>query len=309
MAQKEYFQVIYDGSALSSNEMDVRDLAPALLAISDVLDEANKITYGDKTKVQVNVKGSFKTGSFGIDFSVVQGGIDGITSLFNSDQASAAANLLQILGFIGVPSAGLIGLLLKLKNRKIKKVIKEGDNKTIIEVEDERIESSPKVIALFSNVKIRTGLQKIITEPLSREGVETFNVKKDNQAVIIKKEEKDYFKLSEVPDEPLRDDVREVYLRALSVIFIEGNKWRFSDGTNEFFATVKDEKFVKDVQDNKVSFTKDDTFKVKLREKQWITDTGLKTEHEIEEVISHRSVAKQIKLPFADNEKKASPKR
>lgn len=310
MAQKEYFQVIYDGSALSSSEMDVRDLAPALLAISDVLDEANKVTYGDKTKVQVNVKGSFKTGSFGIDFSIVQGGIDGLTYLFNSDQASAAANLLGILGFVGIPSGGgLIWLLLKLKNRKIKKVIKEGDNKTIIEVEDEKIETSPKVIALFSNVKIRTGLQKIITEPLSREGVETFSVKKNNQEVAIKKEEKDYFKLSEIPDEPLRDDVREVYLRALSVIFVEGNKWRFSDGTNEFFAIVKDEKFVKDVQENKVSFTKDDTFKVKLREKQWISDTGLKTEHEIEEIISHRSVAKQIKLPFAENKKKTSSKR
>lgn len=309
MAQKEYFQVIYDGSALSSNEMDVRDLAPALLAISDVLDEANKITYGDKTKVQVSVKGSFKTGSFGIDFSVIQSGIDGLTSLFNSDQASAAANLLQILGFIGLPSAGLIGLLLKLKNRKIKKVIKEGDNKTIIEVEDEKIETSPKVIALFSNVKIRMGLQKIITEPLSREGVETFSVKKDKQEVSIKKEEKDYFKLSEIPDEPLRDDVREVYLRALSVIFVEGNRWRFSDGTNEFFATVKDEKFAKDVQENKISFTKDDTFRIKLREKQWITDTGLKTEHEIEEVISHRSAAKQIELPFEENEKNTKQKR
>lgn len=299
MAQKQYFQVIYDGSALKSNEMDVRDLAPALLAISDVLDEANKITYGDKTKVQVNVKGSFKTGSFRIDFSLVQGGIDGLTSLFNSAQASAAANLLQILGFIGVPSTfGLIGLLLKLRNRKIKKVVKEGDSKTVLEVEDEKIETHPKVIALFSNVKIRIGLQKIITEPLSREGVESFSVKKDNQVTKIKTEEKDYFKLSDIPDEPLRDDVREVYLTALSVVFVEGNKWKFSDGTNEFFATVKDEKFVKGVQDNKISFTKDDTFKVKLREKQWITDTGLKTEHEIEEVISHRSAAKQIKLPF-----------
>ena len=92
MADKEYFQVIYDGPALESNEMDVRDLAPALLAISDVLDEANKIVFGDKTQVQVNVKGSFKTGSFGIDFSIVQRGIEGFTSLFNSVTLSFAAS-------------------------------------------------------------------------------------------------------------------------------------------------------------------------------------------------------------------------
>lgn len=47
---------------------------------------------------------------------------------------------------------------------------------------------------------------------------------------------------------------------------------------------------------------KDDIYKVKLREKQWISDTGIKSEYEIVEVINHRSAAKQIKLPFEKNE-------
>jgi hypothetical protein len=261
---------------------------------------------GDKTKVQVNVKGSFKSGSFGIDLTLIQGGLKGITSLFNSDQASAAATLLQILGFIGLPNGeGLIALLLKLRNRKIKRVVKQGRDKTVIEIQEnnriERIETHPTVIALFSSVKIRSDIQKFIRDPLSKEGVENFTIKKANETTVIKDKEKEYFKLSDVPDEPLEDQVREVYVKALSVIFIEGNKWRFSDGTNEFYASVKDEQFVNEVQENKITFTKDDIFKVKLREKQWISDTGIKTEHEIEEVIDYRSAAKQIKLPF-DND-------
>jgi len=298
MSQRDHFEVIYNGPALKLNEMDVRDLAPALLAISDVLEESNKIIYGDKTRVQVNVRGTFKTGSFGFDLSVVQGAIEGFTSLFNSDAVNAASNLLQMVGFVGIPSGSLIGFLLWLRNRKIKKVTEKGGAQTIVEVVDEKIEVHPKIIALFSNVKIRTNLQKVITEPLSKEGIDSLSIKKDKKTTKIKKEEKDYFKLSDVPDEPLKDEAREVYLKALSVIFVEGNKWRFSDGTNEFFATVKDENFVEDVQNNKITFTKDDTFRVKLREKQWITDTGLKTEHEIEEVLDHRSAAKQIKLPL-----------
>ncbi len=301
MPQKENFQIIYDGPALELNEMDVRDLAPALLAISDVLDEANKIIYGDRTQIQVNVKGSFKTGSFGFELAIAQLPIDNLVSLFDSDQANAAANLLQILGFI-IPNGGLIGLLLWLKNRKIKTITNENDSKTVIDVEDEKYETNPKVIALFSNVRVRTSIQKVITEPLSKEGVDTFTVKRETETTTIKAEEKDYFKLSEIPDELLKDQVREVYLKPLAVSFVEGNKWKFSDGNVEFFATIVDEEFIKKVQDSKDAFSKDDLFKVSLRERQWIADTGIKSDYEIEKVINHRSGAKQIKLPFIDGE-------
>ncbi len=301
MSQKEYFQVVYDGEALQQNEMDVRDLAPALLAISDVLDEANKITYGDKTKVQVNVKGTFKSGSFGFDLAVVQGGIDGITSLFNSEQANAASNLLQMLGFV-VPGGGLIGFLLWLKNRKIKNIENVNEAKAIIEVEDEeKYETSPRVIALFSNVKIRTSIQKVITEPLSKEGIDSFAIKKDDEETVITKEEKEYFKLSEIPDELLRDQEREVFLTVVTISFTEGHKWKFSDGNVEFYATIADEDFVNKVQQNKDGFYKDDLFKVKLREKQWLSDSGIKSDYEIIEVLEHRSGAKQIKLPFGED--------
>jgi len=304
MSQKEYFQVVYDGDALQHNEMDVRDLAPALLAISDLLDEANKITYGDKTKVQVNVKGTFKSGSFGFDLAVVQGGIDGITSLFNNDQINAASNLLQILGFIGVPSGSLLGLLLWLKNRKIKTIENVNESKTIIEVEnDEKYETSPRVIALFSNVRIRTSIQKVIAEPLSKDGISSFAIKKDDQETVIKEEEKDYFKLSDIPDELLQDQEREVFLTVVTISFTEGHKWKFSDGNVEFYATISDENFVNKVQQNKDGFFKDDLFRVKLREKQWISDSGIKSDYEIIQILEHRSGAKQIKLPFGDGDK------
>lgn len=303
MAQKEYFRIVYDGSALQSNEMDIRDLAPALLAVSDVLNESNKIIYGDRTRVQVNVKGSFKTGSFGIELSVAQFSIDQLISLFDSDGANAASNLLQIVGF-AIPGGGLIGLLLWLKNRRIKKIENVDDMRTVIEVEDEeKYETSPKVIALFSNVKIRTSIQKIVTEPLSREGVDTLTIKNDRQETTIKKEEKDYFNLSEIPDELLKDQVRDVYLKVLSISFVERHKWKFSDGNVEFFATITDEDFIKKVQESKDGFYKDDLFQVRLREKQWISDTGIKSDYEIEKIIDHRSGAKQIKLPFEENEK------
>lgn len=298
MNQKTTFQIIYDGPALHMHEMDIRDLAPALLAVSDIFEEANKILNADNTKVQVKVQGSFKTGSFGIDLSVIKVPISDILSLFNSDNANAAANLLGMIGF-SIPGGGLIGFLAWLRNRQIKKIHEENDTTTVVEVIDgEKYTTHPKIIALFSSVRVRTSIQKVIVEPLSREGIESFTVKSGSEKVTVNKENKDDFKLTEVPDELLKDQEREVFLKLMTIAFAEGYKWKFSDGNVEFFATISDDVFVAKVQQNKDGFFKDDLLKVLLREKQWIANTGIKSEYEVVKVIEHRSGAKQIRLPF-----------
>jgi hypothetical protein len=61
------FQIVYDVPALDNHEMDVNDLAPALLAIGGLMEEVGNALQGDKFKITVSVKGSFKTGCFGVE--------------------------------------------------------------------------------------------------------------------------------------------------------------------------------------------------------------------------------------------------
>ncbi|WP_164672344.1 hypothetical protein [Pseudomonas viridiflava] len=63
---KASLQIVYDGPALQTHEMEVSNLAPALLALGELFEEANTTLNDYRTKVSVNVKGSFKTGCFAI---------------------------------------------------------------------------------------------------------------------------------------------------------------------------------------------------------------------------------------------------
>jgi hypothetical protein len=53
---KVAFQLRYDGPALSEHGMDVADLAPALLALGELIKRANFAVNGDASKVNLIVQ-------------------------------------------------------------------------------------------------------------------------------------------------------------------------------------------------------------------------------------------------------------
>ena len=54
----------YDGPALSDRSMDVAELAPALLALSDLLKIANTYANGDRAGVKVKVNADLEQHCF-----------------------------------------------------------------------------------------------------------------------------------------------------------------------------------------------------------------------------------------------------
>lgn len=308
MSDTATFQIIYSGPTLENNEMDIRELAPSLVAVADLLEEANLIINGGGTKINVNVHGSFKSGSFGIDFTVVQDILQNIMDFFNSEGITTATNILALLGIKDI-GQGLVGLLKRLKNRKIKKVENIADNRVSIHItSDEKIEIDSRVLDLYKSQRIRDALDKIIAQPLSRIGINEIRVGTDDSSkpVVISKDEKEYFEIPLLGDELLGENTTEAYLQVVSLSFKEDNKWRFSRGESVFYARLKDDEFLAKIDKNEVRFSKDDILRVRLLAKDILADKGIRTEYTILEVIEHRSAARQLPLPIEEENEKPS---
>lgn len=67
---KYEFTFVYDGEALRDHSMDVKQLAPALLSMGNLLELVNQSVNEGRTKLDTRVKADFAKGSFDIKLIV-----------------------------------------------------------------------------------------------------------------------------------------------------------------------------------------------------------------------------------------------
>lgn len=295
MSTSIHFSIKYDGPALASHQMDVRELAPALMALSSLLEEANREIYPDGDEVRVQVKGSFKGGSFGVDLIALQSIKDQIVSLLTGPEASAVSNLFGILGGVGLVGgayAGLIQLIKWLNGRKPTSVTQMGDH-LIVEAtlfeSTESIEVSLVAGKLYKSRVVRQSLAKVL-KPLERDGIDIFAAGRDGQSeTVIEKDDLTAFTdAAQEADVASDNTMSRVLVQVESAVFKDGNKWRISDGAATFHAAMDDTDFTDRIDAGLERFGKGDVLVVDLRRVQLITDNGLKSEWSIVKVHEHR---------------------
>jgi hypothetical protein len=298
MSNHERFHVVYDGPALTEHRMDVRDLAPALVAFADLFTAANKEINGDAAEVRVQVNASFKAGSFGIDLVASQHLLSQIKDIFAGNGATAISNgwtILQIVGFTGGGLAGgLVGLLRLLKGRRPVKIEQKGDVATVWMTQTETIEVERDVIRLYRNSVVRTSLEKVVS-PLEREGITDFGVVVNGQVVLdVHDDEVASFSAaaSDADAEIVSDTTTRKMLLIESLAFKDGNKWRVHDGTATFHASIEDKEFLAKI-DAGERFGKGDVLVVDLRQVQSIVNAKLVNESIIVKVLEHRQPLQQ----------------
>jgi len=297
---KEFIELHLRGGDSDSHEVNVRDLAPALIALSDFIESANDVVNGENIRLNLRFRASGKGSiilDLGLDLSLLQRVVD----IFSGDAVSAMLNLKEVVLGLSATGTGLFWLIKKLKNRRIKEVEKKGDRIILVLEDGQFLEISQELFKLLQDSRTRVSLSKFINlfdsdvanelEFSSTDVLEPFKV-------TVTKDEVAYFVPPPIGEILINEQSNKMAVSIVSLTFKEDNMWRVSTGDKGYMVKMSDEVFISDVQKNKASFRKDDILIVEMLTKQWRGDKGLRTDYEITKVYEHKPPVTQIPLDF-----------
>jgi hypothetical protein len=294
---KATFQLVYDGPALAENEIAVRDLSPALMAMDALLEEANRVVNYGKTDTTLTVKASFKTGSFKIDLASSQQLIERLKDIKEFVLGDTVTTILSAEALIALVFGTLWRLMKWLRGRKITKV-QLLDGKVQVWVDNEYLEVEKQALDLLRSYKVRQALEQAVKEPLEKDGIDTVAiVEKEEVIAVVTKEERMFFSAEQLDVTQLEDTTRITHLHLVAPSFQTGDKWRVNDGGSNFYVGIEDQAFIEKVLRGDVGFTATTILKVSLREVQFTDSKGqMKKECTIREVLEIRDPGEQMSL-------------
>lgn len=287
------FSVRYSGEALESGSMQVSDLAPALLALGKAFTSAHELLYPDEPRVALQIRAT-EAGSFIVHLQLTQKLLKQVVNLFSGQEATAAANLTALV-------ATAWGSIKWLQNKPTRQEELPNGSVRFTQENGDVLEMDGRTFLLVRDQEFREASQRAF-RPVSTPGITSVEIK--SQGTVLLEVGASDLASFDIPEKqlavPLVESTTEMAVAVASVSFVDGNKWRFSDGESTFFASIGDEAFLARVERNELRFGKGDVLNVRMRVRQWTTNDGLKVDREIVEVLKHTAGPRQITLPFFD---------
>lgn len=303
-------QLRYDGPALKGHSMDVRDLAPALLAFGELCKEANRTLNGDKAAIKVLVNADIEANCITISLQVIQSIFESAKALIKDDNVATAKELLEWIGIIVPPAKAAIGLTLigLLKIKRDKKIesqisIKDGTGNCQIQLQlkgnNNVINVSPQVMQLSSKKKVVKSLQGILAPVANKNGIDSVEFEfAGTKKVQIGKET-----AQEITTIPIEDDDSEPqylvgHITIYSPVFdTKGKIWKFKYNGNVEAIDIGETSIASDIL-SRGKVIVGDTFKVKMEVQEKKTEGGYKNTYKVIEVLDFIPGEDQSEMRF-----------
>ena len=291
------FAVSFEGPAFVEHTMEVRDLAPALLALGQAFDRANGLLNGDRASVSLSVRAT-RPGSFELVLFLEQV-LEGAGDILTGDLFTSAANLTEIVTGGPILGAGLFTLVKRLRGRK-PNISSQQPDSVVFEAENVRIVVPTEVARLYSDKPIRDQLEAFV-RPLRKEGVERVVFRRgQTELESVRREEAEYFKAEAENTNTTEYIIPSQRLQITSLVFSKKGKWRLSDGANVHWYAMEDMDFATAIQQGK-RFGKDDILVCEVLMTQRLDETSkLRLEYSVMRVLQHIAPGEQMPFPSTD---------
>jgi hypothetical protein len=236
--------VRFDGPVLANHQMDVADLAPALLGLSELCRIANESVNGDRASVKVLIATDKEHQCFQFDLQVVQSIWESTKSVLNNADVASAKDLLEWIGLGATGVGGVFGLfkLLRwIKDRKVtstEMIVKDGKNVVQIKIEGDNnvVNIYPETLTLLRNETVISNVKKVVA-PVTREGYDKLEFESPKTGLIERIEKADAAAIASVRNDGIEESatdapqIIEAWVTVYSPVYDpKAPKWRFKFG-------------------------------------------------------------------------------
>jgi len=258
----------YDGPALADHEMDVQDLAPALLALADIAKIANQKFNGDRASIRVLVNADTEQKCFQLDLSLVQSWLDQASLLIGKDNLTTIEQIAHIIGLAGTPAGGLFWLYKQLYGAKkqtdpvpeITFTASDSTGVTIINIvgDSNQIEVSNQTAILAQDPRVLQHV-KTVLDPLKNPDYRDFSVRQnDAPLIVIDKAEAANIQAVSAPLPPpvLESDEDRQVIKARVMVKTQRNEgkaqWELKWAARAEWASIDDTQWLEKFQSGQV---------------------------------------------------------
>lgn len=293
----EHFTVEYHGEALVEHRIDVKDLAPSLLALADAMIVAHDLLVDRLAPAPSLEVTAHRGGSFDVD--LILRTYEAAEDLLTSDPATALASLATLL-------TPVVGAFVWLRKRARSG---QGEEQQVLQPGHLRVrwpdgthlDTTTDVAALVESLDFRHNARGFVA-PVAGGDVERIDVVPPAELgprIDFDKGDLRGFDTPRGQEEPLTVSDREVVLDLLNVGLADNHKWRVSSGGAVFWVSMDDVTFVINMDRGTERFGKHDRIRCIMRETQTELPSGrLTAERSIIRVLEHRRAPVEGQLPF-----------